>query len=64
MLRVGSIVIRVDDLERQAEFWAAALDYQRRPVYSDDDSHIHYFFMNAGYLVGPSSTSSIGEFSR
>ena len=30
MLRVGSIVIRVDDLERQAAFWTAALDYVRR----------------------------------
>ena len=30
MIRVGSIVIRVDDLERQTEFWAAALDYEAR----------------------------------
>ena len=36
MLRVGSIVIRVDDLERQAAFWEAALGYQRRPSDSDD----------------------------
>jgi predicted enzyme related to lactoylglutathione lyase len=36
MLRVGSIVIRVDDLERQARFWSAALDYQRRPGDDDD----------------------------
>ncbi len=28
MLSVGSIVIRVDDLERQAAFWEVALDYQ------------------------------------
>jgi hypothetical protein len=27
MIRVGSIVLRVDDLQHQAEFWAAALDY-------------------------------------
>jgi len=26
MLSVGSIVIRVDDLERQTAFWEAALD--------------------------------------
>ncbi len=26
MLRVGSVVIRVDDLERQVAFWSAALD--------------------------------------
>ena len=30
MIRVGSIVIRVDDLERQKEFWAKALDYVPR----------------------------------
>lgn len=27
MLSVGSIVIRVDDLDRQMRFWSAALDY-------------------------------------
>ena len=31
---VGSIVIRVDDLERQKAFWMAALDYVAR---EDDD---------------------------
>jgi predicted enzyme related to lactoylglutathione lyase len=31
MLRIGSIVIRVDDLERQKRFWQAALDYLARP---------------------------------
>ena len=36
MLRVGSIVIRVDDLERQAAFWTAALGYERRASDSDD----------------------------
>ncbi len=35
MIRVGSIVMRVDDLQRQAEFWAAALDYAPRQL--DDD---------------------------
>jgi predicted enzyme related to lactoylglutathione lyase len=30
MIRVGSIVIRVDDLQRQTEFWAKALDYVPR----------------------------------
>ena len=30
MIRVGSIVIRVDDLERQKAFWQAALDYVLR----------------------------------
>lgn len=36
MLRIGSIVLRVDDLERQTEFWAAALDYVPRDQSSDD----------------------------
>jgi predicted enzyme related to lactoylglutathione lyase len=36
MLRVGSIVIRVDDLERQVAFWSAALDYEPRVDDSDD----------------------------
>ena len=36
MLTVGSIVIRVDDLERQVAFWEAALDYRRRA--GDDDT--------------------------
>ena len=35
-LRIGSIVIRVDDLERQAAFWEAALDYERRDMGADD----------------------------
>lgn len=30
MIRVGSIVIRVDDLQRQMAFWTAALDYVPR----------------------------------
>jgi catechol 2,3-dioxygenase-like lactoylglutathione lyase family enzyme len=36
MIRVGSIVIRVDDLQRQTEFWTAALDYVPRDDESDD----------------------------
>lgn len=36
MIRVGSIVLRVDDLQRQTEFWAAALDYVPRDDLSDD----------------------------
>jgi catechol 2,3-dioxygenase-like lactoylglutathione lyase family enzyme len=35
-LRVGSIVIRVDDLERQKAFWTAALGYRARE--GDDDT--------------------------
>jgi predicted enzyme related to lactoylglutathione lyase len=33
---VGSIVIRVDDLPRQVEFWSKALDYEPRPGDGDD----------------------------
>ena len=36
MIKVGSIVIRVDDLERQKAFWSAALDYVPRE--GDDDT--------------------------
>jgi catechol 2,3-dioxygenase-like lactoylglutathione lyase family enzyme len=36
VLRIGSIVLRVDDLERQTEFWEAALGYVRRAETSDD----------------------------
>ena len=36
MIRIGSIVIRVDDLQRQSEFWAAALDYVPREEASND----------------------------
>jgi hypothetical protein len=38
MISVGSIVIRVDDIERQARFWESALDYLRRP--GDDDDFV------------------------
>jgi predicted enzyme related to lactoylglutathione lyase len=36
MIRIGSIVLRVDDLQRQTTFWAAALDYVPREEESDD----------------------------
>lgn len=36
MLSIGSIVIRVEDLERQKAFWSAALDYVPRE--DDDDT--------------------------
>jgi catechol 2,3-dioxygenase-like lactoylglutathione lyase family enzyme len=36
VLRIGSIVIRVDDLERQATFWQAALGYVRSKVQDHD----------------------------
>jgi catechol 2,3-dioxygenase-like lactoylglutathione lyase family enzyme len=41
MVTVGSIVIRVDDLQRQAEFWSAALDYvPRGPDGGDDEGFV------------------------
>lgn len=36
MVRIGSIVLRVDDLPRQRAFWTAALDYVPREGDSDD----------------------------
>lgn len=36
MLRVGSVVIRVDDLPLQSAFWCAALDYVPREGDGDD----------------------------
>jgi predicted enzyme related to lactoylglutathione lyase len=41
MIRVGSIVLRVDDLARQVQFWAAALDYVPREGSSDDFVLLH-----------------------
>ena len=36
-LRIGSIVIRVDDLPRQVAFWCAALDYVPRGELTEGD---------------------------
>jgi len=36
MIRIGSIVLRVDDLPRQRAFWMAALDYLPREGDGDD----------------------------
>lgn len=49
MLRVGSIVIRVDDLERQARFWEEALGYHRRPGNGGD-----FVLLRSKDGVGPS----------
>ena len=41
MVDIGSIVIRVDDLPRQAAFWSAALDsVARGPERGDDDGFV------------------------
>ena len=37
MIKIGSVVIRVDDLQRQTAFWSAALDYVPREEAADDD---------------------------
>jgi catechol 2,3-dioxygenase-like lactoylglutathione lyase family enzyme len=37
VISIGSIVIRVDDLERQQAFWTAALDYVPRGEDRGDD---------------------------
>ena len=36
MITIGSVVIRVDDLERQKAFWTASLDYVAREGDADD----------------------------
>jgi len=37
VLHIGSIVLRVDDLRRQTEFWQAALGYVRQDDGGSDD---------------------------
>ena len=48
MIRVGSIVIRVDDLQRQTEFWTAALDYVPR-----DEQSLDFRLLRPRNGVGP-----------
>lgn len=48
MIRVGSIVLRVDDLKRQTEFWEAALGYVRR-----DDDNDDFVLLRPKHGVGP-----------
>jgi predicted enzyme related to lactoylglutathione lyase len=50
MIRVGSIVIRVDDLKLQTAFWTAALDYVPRDVPSNDDD---FALLHSRDGVGP-----------
>ena len=49
MIRIGSIVLRVDDLQRQAAFWQAALGYERRREADNDD----FVLLGASDGVGP-----------
>ena len=53
MIRVGSIVLRVDDLQRQSEFWEAALGYVRRDDGESDD------FVLLGPSDGPGPNLSL-----
>ena len=48
MIRVGSIVVRVDDLARQTEFWAAALDYVPR-----DGTNADFVLLRPKDGIGP-----------
>jgi predicted enzyme related to lactoylglutathione lyase len=49
VLRIGSIVLRVDDLQRQADFWEAALDYVR----CDDGMSNDFVLLGPKDGVGP-----------
>ena len=59
MLRIGSMVLRVDDLERQAAFWAAALDYLPRAERSDD-----FLLLRPRNGVGPNLSLDLHHASR
>ncbi len=50
-VRVGSIVIRVDDLARQTAFWEAALDYRRRD--GDDPTDGDFVLLRPKDGIGP-----------
>jgi predicted enzyme related to lactoylglutathione lyase len=49
VLRVGSIVIRVDDLPLQTAFWSAALDYAAR----DDPNESDFVLLRPRDGAGP-----------
>ena len=51
MVTIGSVVIRVDDLERQKAFWAAALDYVPRGPEGGDDEGFALLRPRSG--IGP-----------
>jgi predicted enzyme related to lactoylglutathione lyase len=40
VIRIGAIVLRVHDLQRQKQFWTAALDYVPRDPEGDDDDNV------------------------
>jgi len=49
VLRIGSIVLRVDNLRRQTQFWQAALGYVRR----DDGKSDDFVLLGPSDGVGP-----------
>ena len=51
MTTIGSIVIRVDDMQRQTAFWSAALDYVPRGPEGGDDAGFVLLRPRSG--VGP-----------
>lgn len=61
MLTVGSIVIRVDDLDRQVAFWTRALDYVIREPADDDFVVLH---SRAGMGVGPNISLDVHRSER
>ena len=48
MVSIGSIVIRVDDLEKQKAFWTAALDYVPRGAERGDDEGFSLLYPREG----------------
>ena len=51
MVTIGSIVIRVDDIQRQTAFWSAALDYvPRGPERGDNEGFV---LMRPRHGAGP-----------
>lgn len=54
MIRVGAIVVRVENLQKQCEFWAAALDYVPRGEAEGDDETVVLLRPRDG--VGPNVT--------
>jgi len=55
VLRIGSIVLRVDDLQRQTEFWQAALGYVRRDDRTSND------FVLLGHADGAGPNLSLDQ---
>ena len=57
MLRIGSIVLGVSDLERAKKFWMAAIDYEPRDL--DDDATWSVLVPKSG--IGPQLALQLSE---